>query len=164
MTVKEVYAIRLNRKDESLRQYLDKFDLKRQGTEMKKLLYLGVSTVQAQGNQGDFRYVVSFTKQDQEILNYLNQFDVASQEAHLKRLLKIGYMIEQAQTGFAQMQQTQESKIDEMMQLLKQLVSKDEISNLVPTHSSTSIDDIFDQDVFTASLKEGLSLFESDDW
>lgn len=164
MAIKEVYAIRLNRKDESLRRYLEQFDVKRQSTELKKLLHLGVSTVQAQRNEGDVHYAVSFTRQDSEILNYLEQFDVATQEAHLKRLLKIGYTIEQVQNGFMQMQQTQEAKIDEMMHLLKQLVSKDDvpfvqISSAVDTH-----EEIFNQDVFTASLKEGLSLFESDDW
>ena len=164
MTIKEVYAIRLNRKDESLRHYLEQFDMKRQSTELKKLLHLGVSTVQAQSNQGEFHYAVSFTKQDKEILHYLDQFDAASQDAHLKRLLKIGYTIEQVQSGFTQMQQSQEAKIDEMMQLLKQLVSKDDIQFMQSSPASNTQKEIFDQDVFTASLKEGLSLFESDDW
>lgn len=108
MAIKEVYAIRLNRKDESLRHYLEQFDVKRQSTELKKLLHLGVSTVQAQRNEGDVHYAVSFTKQDSDILNYLEQFDASSQDAHLKRLLKIGYTIEQVQNGFTQLQQTQE--------------------------------------------------------
>ena len=164
MAIKEVYAIRLNRKDESLRHYLEQFDINRQSAELKKLLQLGVSTVQAQRNEGDVHYAVSFTKQDRDILNYLEQFDAASQDAHLKRLLKIGYTIEQVQNGFTQMQQTQEAKIDEMMQLLKQLVSKDDIQFVQTSPAVDTNSEVFDQDVFTASLKEGLSLFESDDW
>lgn len=51
-----------------------------------------------------------------------------------------------------------------MMQLLKQLVSKEDIQFVQASSPAETDSEVFDQDVFTASLKEGLSLFESDDW
>ncbi|SOC21562.1 hypothetical protein SAMN05880501_11318 [Ureibacillus xyleni] len=165
MTVKAVYSIRINRKDEDLRNYLDRIDVKKQNIVIKKLLHIGLAKVQADYENGDEVYSVRLTEEDSEIIEYLAHFEQQYRNAHLKRLLKIGFAVDQVQHQFTKIQQSNDSKLDEMMELIKQLspqIAEVKDSNS-PSHAQS---DVFDPETFAQSLKEGLSLFEmgDDNW
>lgn len=164
MTVKPVYSIRINRKDEQLRDYIDQIDVNKQNTVIKKLLHIGLAKVQADYENGDEVYSVRLTEEDKDVKAYLAYFEQQYRNAHIKRLLKIGFAVDQAQQQFTQIQQSQEHKLDEMMTLIKQLAPQ--MVEVKDKESPSPVAEIFDQDIFAQSLKEGLSLFEmgEDDW